>query len=152
MIELRVDGQPVRVEDAPDTPLLWVLRDTLGVTGPKYGCGIGACGACTVLVDGRPTRACVLPIGELAAAEVTTVAGLAGREAEAVLAAWQSLDVVQCGFCQPGQVVAATGLLAGNPRPGDADIDLALAANLCRCATYARIRAAVHDAARRLEA
>jgi isoquinoline 1-oxidoreductase alpha subunit len=152
MMILQVNGHAVRVDDDPDTPLLWVLRDRLGLTGTKYGCGIAACGACTVLVDGQPTRACALRIGDLAGARVTTIEGLQGPVGAAVQAAWQALDVVQCGYCQSGQIVAAVALLGRNRKPSDADIDRALAGNLCRCATYQRIRAAIHDAARRMEA
>jgi isoquinoline 1-oxidoreductase alpha subunit len=152
MMSLQVNGHAVQVHDDPDTPLLWVLRDRLGLTGTKYGCGIAACGACTVLVDGQPTRACALRIGDLAGARVTTIEGLQGPVGAAVQAAWQALDVVQCGYCQSGQIVAAVALLGRNRKPSDADIDRALAGNLCRCATYQRIRAAIHDAARRMEA
>jgi isoquinoline 1-oxidoreductase alpha subunit len=152
MMILQVNGHAVQVDDDPDTPLLWVLRDRLGLTGTKYGCGIAACGACTVLVDGQPTRACALRIGDLAGARVTTIEGLQGPVGAAVQAAWQALDVVQCGYCQSGQIVAAVALLGRNRKPSDADIDRALAGNLCRCATYQRIRAAIHDAARRMEA
>jgi isoquinoline 1-oxidoreductase alpha subunit len=130
-----------------DTPLLWVLRDTIGMTGTKFGCGVAQCGACTVLLDGRPQRSCSLPIAAVGSAEVTTIEGVAGREADAVQAAWVRRDVPQCGYCQSGQVVAAVALLRKLPKPSDRDIDLAMNGNLCRCATYVRIRAAIHDAA-----
>jgi len=146
-----LNGREVTVEGPANRPLLWALRDGLGVTGPKFGCGIAQCGACTVLLDGQPQRSCVLPVVAVQGAEVTTVEGLTGREAEAVRAAWIGGDVPQCGYCQSGQVVAATALLAANPTPADADIDEAMAGNLCRCATYQRIRQAIHDAAGMLE-
>jgi isoquinoline 1-oxidoreductase alpha subunit len=152
MLTLQINGTQHEVEVAPDTPLLWVLRDTIGLTGTKYGCGIAACGACTVLADGEPTRACQLTASDAQGVAITTIEGLSGKAAAAVQAAWQDLDVVQCGYCQSGQVVAATGLLARTPKPGDAEIDAAMAGNLCRCATYQRIRLAIHDAARRMEA
>ena len=131
-------------------PLLWVIRDHLNETGTKYGCGIGACGACTVLLDGSPVRACQTPVGEAVGHSVTTIEAVHGKVAQAVQAAWQKLDVVQCGYCQSGQIMSAIGLLAKNPKPSDADIDNALDGNVCRCATYVRIRAAVHEAARTL--
>jgi isoquinoline 1-oxidoreductase alpha subunit len=149
---LKVNGTVHALEVPADTPLLWVLRDHLGLVGTKYGCGIGACGACTVHLDGAAVPACTVPVEAAAGAEITTIEGLGSEAGRAVLAAWQKLDVVQCGYCQPGQIMAATALLAGNRKPGDADIDAALAGNLCRCATYHRIRAAVHEAARLLEA
>lgn len=133
---------------APDTPLLWILRDSLKLTGTKYGCGLGLCGACTVLIEGKPTRSCQTPLSSIRlGADVTTIEGLATREARAVQTAWQKLDVPQCGYCQSGQVMSATALLAGNRRPSDADIDGAMAGNICRCATYVRIRAAIKEAA-----
>jgi isoquinoline 1-oxidoreductase alpha subunit len=132
----------------PDTPLLWILRDNLNLTGTKYGCGMALCGACTVLIDGEPTRSCVTPLSSIkAGAQITTIEGLKTKEAQAVQAAWIKLDVPQCGYCQSGQVVAAAALLAKNKRPSDADIDAAMAGNACRCATYVRIRAAIHEAA-----
>jgi isoquinoline 1-oxidoreductase alpha subunit len=148
MIRLNVNGQERDVDAAPDTPLLWVLRDTLGMTGAKYGCGMALCGACTVHVDGAPTRSCSTPISALAGAKVTTIEGVNGKAAEAVRVAWDKLNVVQCGYCQSGQVMAATALLTTNPKPTDADIDAAMTGNVCRCATYGRIRAAIHDAAK----
>jgi len=145
----------VRVEiDASvpgDTPLLWVLRDHLELTGTKFGCGMALCGACTVHVDGEPTRSCTLPLEAIKpGAKITTIEGLKTREARAVQAAWERLDVPQCGYCQSGQVMAASALLAKNKRPTDADIDTAMSGNICRCATYVRIRAAIKDAAARL--
>ena len=144
---LNINGQPRDCQAEPDTPLLWLLRGELHMTGTKFGCGMALCGACTVLVDGAPVRSCVTPIAGLADKAVTTIEGLQGREADAVRAAWLALDVVQCGYCQSGQIVAATALLKQTPKPSDADIDAALAGNLCRCGTYPRIRAAIHQAA-----
>jgi isoquinoline 1-oxidoreductase alpha subunit len=151
MITLQLNGKTLQVDAAPDTPLLWVLRDHLGLTGTKFGCGVALCGACTVYLDGQPTRACVTPLAGVGARKVTTIEGLDGKVAQAVQAAWDTLQVPQCGYCQSGQVMSATALLGANPRPTDADIDLAMAGNLCRCGTYLRIRAAIHEAARRLE-
>ena len=134
-----------------DTPLLWLLRDSLKLTGTKYGCGIAACGACVVHVEGQPVRSCRTPVSSLRqGAEITTIEGLKTKEAQAVQAAWVKLDVPQCGFCQSGQVMSAAALLATNRRPTDADIDAAMSANLCRCATYVRIRAAIKEAAKAL--
>jgi isoquinoline 1-oxidoreductase alpha subunit len=134
-----------------DTPLLWILRDNLNLTGTKYGCGMALCGACTVYVDGAPTRSCVTPLSALKpGVQVTTIEGLTSKEAKAVQAAWEKLDVPQCGYCQSGQVMAATALLAKKKRPTDADIDEAMAGNVCRCATYVRIRAAIKEASKAL--
>ncbi len=134
-----------------DTPLLWVLRDSLDLTGAKYGCGMAQCGACTVHVDGQPVRACQTPLASLKpGAEITTIEGLASREGKALQAAWEKVDVSQCGFCQPGQIMSAAALLAAKKRPTDADIDAAMAGNLCRCGTYQRIRAAIREAAKTL--
>lgn len=152
MLSLKVNGRTHEVDAEPDTPLLWVLRDHLRLTGTKFGCGQALCGACTIHIDGQAARACATPVEAVAGAEVTTIEGLAGNEARAVQTAWQSLDVVQCGYCQSGQIMSAAALLGGNPKPSDADIDGALTGNICRCATYHRIRAAVHEAARLLEA
>jgi isoquinoline 1-oxidoreductase alpha subunit len=151
-IALTVNGTRHEVDVAPDTPLLWVLRDTLGLTGTKYGCGIAQCGACTVHVDGMAMRSCVAPVGDCAGSEITTIEGVSGKVAEAVQTAWQRLDVVQCGYCQSGQIMTTIALLAEIEAPSDADIDAGLAGNICRCATYHRIRAAVHEAARLMEA
>jgi isoquinoline 1-oxidoreductase alpha subunit len=134
-----------------DTPLLWILRDNLNLTGTKYGCGMALCGACTVYLDGRPTRSCVTTLAQLRpGVEITTIEGLGTKEGKAVQAAWEKLDVPQCGYCQSGQVMAAAALLAKNKRPNDADIDQAMAGNACRCATYVRIRAAIKEAAKTL--
>ena len=136
---------------APDTPLLWILRDTLNLTGTKYGCGMALCGACTVHIDGRPTRSCQVQLSSIKpGAQITTIEGLKTKEAQAVQAAWQKLDVPQCGYCQSGQVMAAASLLAKNKKPTDADVDEAMTGNICRCATYVRIRAAIHEAATNL--
>jgi isoquinoline 1-oxidoreductase subunit alpha len=149
--QINVNGQVHAVDVLSDTPLLWVLRDNLGLTGTKFGCGIAQCGACTVFLDGEPLRACSLPVSEVGTREVTTIEGLRGREAEAVQKAWIAHDVPQCGYCQSGQVMSATALLKQIKKPTDRDIDLAMNGNICRCATYVRIRAAIHDAASRLE-
>jgi isoquinoline 1-oxidoreductase alpha subunit len=151
MIELKVNGKPVSVDAAPDTPLLWVLRDYLNLTGTKYGCGMALCGACTVHLDGHPTRSCVTPVSAASSKHVTTIEGLSTTEADrvskAVQEAWNKLDVVQCGYCQSGQIMAAAALLRAKKKPTDADIDAAMTGNVCRCATYVRIRAAIKDAA-----
>ena len=149
---LNINGQPRDVAAEADTPLLWVLRGELKLTGTKYGCGMALCGACTVHLDGEPVRGCVTPLSAVGARNITTIEGLQGKVADAVQAAWLKLDVVQCGYCQSGQVMAAAALLSKNPAPSDADIDTALAGNLCRCGTYPRIRAAIHEAARLLKA
>ena len=150
-IAFTVNGKSVSVEVEPDTPLLWVLRDELRLTGTKFGCGIAQCGACTVHLNGSPRRACVTPIASVQDAEVTTIEGVAGAEAAAVLSAWRAIDVPQCGYCQSGQIMSAVALLQENPTPTDADIDGAMAGNICRCATYVRVRQAIHDAARALD-
>jgi isoquinoline 1-oxidoreductase subunit alpha len=150
MLILNINGSRHQVDVEPDTPLLWVLRDTLGLTGTKYGCGVAACGACTVHINGAPMRACMTPVSAAAGQRITTIEGLRSKAAKAVRDAWEKLDVVQCGYCQSGQIMAAAALLAHNPKPTDADIDTALAGNLCRCGTYQRIRAAIHEAARNL--
>ena len=142
---LDVNGKPLSVKAAPDTPLLWVLRDELQLTGTKYGCGVAQCGACTVLVDGQPTRSCVTPIAGLATAKISTIESLGG--AHPVQAAWVKHDVPQCGYCQSGQIMSAVALLNQTPKPSDADIDGAMDGNICRCGTYQRIRAAIKDAA-----
>jgi isoquinoline 1-oxidoreductase alpha subunit len=152
MIELTVNGALRRLDVDPDMPLLWALRDHLDLTGTKYGCGAAQCGACTVHVDGQPVRACVTPVSSLTGQKITTIEGASGKVTEAVQAAWVKLAVPQCGYCQSGQVMAAIALLEGNRKPSDAEIDAAMNGNLCRCATYGRIRGAIHDAARMLGA
>ena len=151
MIKLNVNGRDHEVDVDPETPLLWVLRDNLGMTGTKFGCGMALCGACTVLIDGEPTRACTTPVSFAEGKKVTTIEAMEKDPVgKAVQAAWLALDVAQCGYCQSGQIVAATALLKANRTPSDADIDAALAGNLCRCGTYVRIRAAIHQAAKAL--
>jgi len=150
MIRFMLNGRPVQVDAALDTPLLWVLRDDLALTGTKYSCGKALCGSCTVYLDGQPVRACGVPVSAAAGKKLTTIEGLDTRAGRALMDAWAKLDVPQCGFCQPGQVMAAAALLAANPRPSDGDIDAAMAGNLCRCGTYGRIRAAIHEAAKSL--
>src|SRR5688572_22959747 len=150
MATLRINGQTMDIGDIdPSTPLLWALRDTLGLVGTKYGCGIAQCGACTVHLNGAPVRSCQIPVGNLSNEEITTIEGLAGPDGalNAVQQAWIDEDVPQCGYCQAGQIMAATALLKNNPSPTDADIDAAMSGNLCRCATYTRIRRAIHTAA-----
>jgi isoquinoline 1-oxidoreductase subunit alpha len=148
MTRISVNGVSREVDASPDTPLLWVLRDNLKLTGTKYGCGIAQCGACTVHIDGQPKRSCVTPLSAIGSASVTTIEGLSGRTAGAVQKAWAALDVPQCGYCQSGQVMTAVALLQQIPRPSDADIDAAMSGNVCRCATYQRIRAGIHAAAK----
>lgn len=150
MLTVTVNGVAHEVDADPATPLLWVLRDHLDKTGTKYGCGIAQCGACTVHLDGQPVRACQTRIGDIGTASVTTIEGVSGRVAEAVQTAWRGLDVVQCGYCQSGQIMSAIGLLSTTAKPSDADIDGAMDGNVCRCGTYQRIRAAIHEAARSL--
>ena len=145
--QLKVNGQAHAVDADNDTPLLWVLRENLGLTGTKFGCGI----ARTVFLDGKPLRSCSLPVAAVGRAEITTIEGISGRESEAVQRAWVARDVPQCGYCQSGQVMSAVALLKAIKKPSDRDIDRAMNGNLCRCATYVRIRAAIHDAARALE-
>ena len=151
-VSLTVNGETRSVDVDPDTPLLWVLRDELRLTGTKFGCGIAQCGACTVHVDGLSRRSCVTPVGSVEGREITTVEGIEGPVADAVTVAWERLDVPQCGYCQSGQVMSAAALLAEKRSPTDEDIDRAMAGNICRCATYVRIRGAIHDAAKALEA
>jgi len=144
-ITLDVNGKPLAVKAAPDTPLLWVLRDELQLTGTKFGCGMAQCGACTVLMDGQAIRACVTPVEAVGAAKITTIEGLGGTHP--VQAAWIKHDVAQCGYCQSGQIMSAVALLQTTPKPSDADIDGAMDGNICRCGTYQRVRAAIKDAA-----
>jgi isoquinoline 1-oxidoreductase alpha subunit len=146
-MNLRINGTTHEVDAPADMPLLWVLRDLLGMTGTKFGCGIAQCGACTVHIDGAPRRACVTPVGAAAGKAITTIEGLSPDGSHPVQRAWTELDVVQCGYCQSGQIMSAAALLAAKPDPTDADIDAALSGNICRCGTYQRIRAAVHRAA-----
>jgi len=148
---IKVNGADRSVDVDEDTPLLWVIRDDLGLTGTKFGCGVAMCGACTVHMDGQPIRSCAMPISGVAG-EITTIEAVEGAEAKAVQQAWIAHDVPQCGYCQSGQVMSAVALLRENPKPSDRDIDLAMNGNLCRCATYVRIRAAIHDAAKTLAA
>jgi isoquinoline 1-oxidoreductase alpha subunit len=146
-MKLRVNGKELEVAASKDMPLLWVLRDLLGLTGTKYGCGMAQCGACTVHVDGKAVRSCVLPVSAVRGRAVTTIEGLSPEAAHPVQRAWIEEDVVQCGYCQPGQIMGAAALLAARPDPTDEDIDAALSGNVCRCGTYIRIRAAVKRAA-----
>ena len=147
MIKLSVNGKDTAVDVDPDMPLLWVLRDTLGLTGTKFGCGMALCGACTVHLDGQPIRSCVTPVSAIGARKVTTIEGLSPDRSHPVQKAWIELDVPQCGYCQSGQLMSAAALLAHTAAPSDADIDTAMSGNLCRCGTYQRIRAAIHRAA-----
>jgi len=148
MVSLDINGRPSTVDASSDTPLLWVLRDVLGMTGTKFGCGIAQCGACTVHLDGQPVRSCMLAIGTIGDGKVITIEGVGVTEAGArIQKAWLDLEVVQCGYCQSGQIMSAAALLAAIPRPGDADIDAAMAGNICRCGTYVRIRSAIKKAA-----
>ena len=147
MIKLTINGKATEVDVADDTPLLWVLRDTLGLTGTKYGCGMALCGACTVHLDGAATRSCVTPINAVAGKSITTIEGLSPDRSHPVQRAWMEIDVPQCGYCQSGQIMSAAALLASNKSPSDADIDNAMAGNICRCGTYPRIRKAIHNAA-----
>jgi isoquinoline 1-oxidoreductase subunit alpha len=147
---LKVNGAVRQVDVDDDTPLLWVLRDDLGLTGTKFGCGVAMCGACTVHMDDQPLRSCAVPVSA-ATGEITTIEAVTGPEAKAIQAAWVAHDVPQCGYCQSGQIMTAVALLREQPKPSDKDIDLAMNGNICRCATYVRIRSAIHDAAKALE-
>ena len=148
MYDLKINGTMHRVDVDGDTPLLWALRDVLGITGTKFGCGVALCGACTVHVDGMPVRSCVTPINGIGTKAVTTIEAVGETSAgKALQQAWLDLDVVQCGYCQSGQIMSAAALLASTPKPSDADIDAAMSGNVCRCGTYQRIRAAIHRAA-----
>jgi isoquinoline 1-oxidoreductase alpha subunit len=152
MIELKINGQVHSIDADPEMPLLWALREVVGLTGTKFGCGMAQCGACTVHIDGVPTRSCITAVGDSVGTEIVTIEGVSGKVVEAVQTAWVSMDVPQCGYCQSGQVMAAVALLTENNKPADADIDAAMTGNLCRCATYHRIRGAIHEAAKLLEA
>ena len=148
LFTIKINGTPQRVDVDGDTPLLWVLRDVLGMTGTKFGCGLALCGACTVHVDGVPRRSCITPIDKIGDAAVTTIEAIGQTpQGKALQKAWLDLDVVQCGYCQSGQIMSAAALLAANPKPSDADIDAVMAGNVCRCGTYQRIRAGIHRAA-----
>jgi isoquinoline 1-oxidoreductase alpha subunit len=151
MIKLNINGKAHTVDVEPDTPLLWVLRDTLQYTGTKYGCGMGLCGACTVHLGGEPIRSCSTPVSAAAGKKISTIEAVdATRIGKAVQEAWRKLDVAQCGYCQSGQIMSAVSLLATKKKPSDADIDAAMAGNICRCGTYLRVRAAIHEAAKAL--
>jgi aerobic-type carbon monoxide dehydrogenase small subunit (CoxS/CutS family) len=147
-MQLTINNQNLDVDVDGDTPLLWVLRDEIGLTGTKYGCGMALCGACTVHVEGIPIRSCVTPVSAVVGQAITTIEGLSTDRSHPVQKAWMELDVPQCGYCQSGQIMSAVALLASNPSPTDADIDAAMSGNLCRCGTYPRIRAAIHRAAK----
>lgn len=149
--DLNINGQTVKVEAEAEMPVLWAVRDLVGLTGTKYGCGMAQCGACTVLVDGEPLRSCVTPISAVVGRKITTIEGLEGKVGAALQNAWQELSVPQCGYCQSGQILAATALLTQKPKPTDQDIDTAMAGNICRCGTYADIRRAIHKAADQIE-
>ena len=148
---IKVNGRDLEIISEPDTPLLWVLRAELKLCGTKYGCGVSLCGACTVHIDGKPVRSCVTPVSAVGAQEVTTIEGLKGPESDALHRAWTDVDVVQCGYCQSGQIMSACALLKKTPNPTDADIDQAMNGNICRCGTYPRIRAAIHKAAQKAD-
>ncbi len=147
MLKINVNGRDLETDADPQTPLLWVLRDSLGLTGTKYGCGMALCGACTVHIDGQPARSCVTPVSSVGTKAVTTIEGLSPDRSHPVQRAWIELDVPQCGYCQSGQIMSAVALLAQKPKPTDEDINAAMAGNICRCGTYQRIRAAIHRAA-----
>ncbi len=149
--QLKINGSTQDVDAEPGTPLLWVLRDELGLTGTKYSCGVATCGSCTVHLDGAPTRSCTFPVDSASGKNITTIEGLSGPVAEAVQYAWLDRDVVQCGYCQSGQIMAAVGLLESNPSPNDAEIEMVMDGIVCRCATYVRIRDAIKLASRKLE-
>lgn len=151
-MDLTINDRPVQVTASEDTALLWVLRDLLGMTGTKFGCGMALCGACTVLVDGKPVRSCVLPVSAVAGKKITTIEGVGSTATgQAVQEAWKKVNVPQCGYCQAGQIMSATALLVEKPTPSDADIDAAMSGNICRCGTYTRIRAAIKQASGQVE-
>ena len=150
MVTLRINGKSQQVDVPPDMPLLWVLRDVIGLTGTKFGCGVALCGACTIHLDGQPTRSCVTPVAAASGKNITTIEAIGATPAgKQIQEAWLDLEVVQCGYCQSGQIMSAAALLARKPHPSDADIDGAMAGNICRCGTYTRIRAAIKQAAKR---
>ena len=151
-VTLNINGEDKKVDVAEDTPLLWVIRDELNLTGTKFGCGVASCGACTVHINGKPVRSCQTNIQDVEKSKITTIEGLSDKTSKAVQDAWRELNVVQCGYCQSGQIMSAVGLLSKNPKPTDQEIDTAMQGNACRCATYQRIRAAIHLAATKLEA
>jgi len=151
-MRITLNGQATEIDADPEKPLLWILRDDLGLVGTKYGCGRALCGACTIHVDGQPARACQTSIADVVGRNILTIEGVSGKIAEIVQSTWTKLDVPQCGYCQSGQVMAAIGLLSSNRKPSDQDIDDAMSGNICRCNTYQRIRAAIHEAAKLLEA
>lgn len=150
MLKLTINGKTHTIDAEPDMPLLWAIRDLAGLKGTKFGCGLNQCGACTVHVDGQATRSCVIPVSAVADKSITTIEGLDGKVAQAVQSAWQALSVPQCGYCQSGQIMRAVDLLSSNPTPSDAEIEQAMAGNLCRCCTYQRIKQAVRTAAGQL--
>jgi isoquinoline 1-oxidoreductase alpha subunit len=151
MLTLNVNGKKRQFDGDPDTPMVWVIRDELGLTGTKFGCGVASCGACTVHLDGEPVRSCQVTAEDAVGSDITTIEGLSGQVAATVRDTWREHDVVQCGYCQSGQIVSAVGLLTATPNPSDEDIDEYMNGNVCRCATYHRIRAAIHAAAAKLE-
>jgi isoquinoline 1-oxidoreductase alpha subunit len=150
MVQITINGDTHELDVPPEMPLLWAIRDVVGLTGTKFGCGQALCGACTVHLDGEPVRSCQTAVGDVGTRQVTTIEGVKGKVAHAVQSAWQTLDVVQCGYCQSGQIMQAIGLLSTTPKPTDAQIEEAMDGNVCRCATYQRIRAAIHDASTRI--
>jgi isoquinoline 1-oxidoreductase subunit alpha len=152
MITISLNGKDVQIDAESDMPLLWAIRDMAGLTGTKFGCGLAQCGACTVHLDGAPIRSCQTAVGDVGSGKITTIEGIAGKVGETVQAVWAEMDVPQCGYCQSGQIMSAVALLNDNRKPTDNDIDGAMSGNLCRCATYHRIRGAIHEAAKRLEA
>jgi isoquinoline 1-oxidoreductase alpha subunit len=151
MVAFTLNGEARSLDADPDMPLLWAIRDVLGLTGTKFGCGLAQCGACTVHIDGVPTRSCQAALADIEGMSVTTIEGLPGKVGETLQSVWAEMDVPQCGYCQSGQIMSAAALLSETRKPTDADIDSAMSGNLCRCATYHRIRAAIHEAANRLE-
>jgi isoquinoline 1-oxidoreductase alpha subunit len=150
-VSFTLNGKPTKLDADPDMPLLWAIREIVGLHGTKFGCGMAQCGACTVHIDGQATRSCITPVSSVEAQHVTTIEGLKSKQAKAVQEAWVALQVPQCGYCQSGQIMSATALLEQNPKPSDSDINDAMSGNICRCATYHRIRAAIHTAAKTLE-